>query len=98
MEKLVAVLKDCGFDCQMPGGTYFLYTPSPKGTEGGETFEKAEDATRFLIEELGVVTVPWDDAGAYLRFSVTYVAGSEAEEDELMEETKRRLSGAKFLN
>lgn len=96
MEKLVTVLKECGFDCQMPGGTYFLYTPSPTGTESGQRFEKAEDATRFLIEELGVVTVPWDDAGSYLRFSVTYVADSEADEDALMAETKRRLSEAKF--
>lgn len=96
MEKLVAVLKDCGFDCEMPGGTYFLYTPSPTGTASGMTFDKAEDATRFLIEELGVVTVPWDDAGSYLRFSVTYVAETEAEEDALMAETKRRLSEANF--
>ena len=96
MEKLVAVLKECGFDCEMPGGTYFLYTPAPTGTESGQTFDKAEDATRFLIEELGVVTVPWDDAGSFLRFSVTYVAETEADEDALMAETKRRLSEAKF--
>ncbi|MEO1528593.1 MAG: LL-diaminopimelate aminotransferase [Planctomycetota bacterium] len=96
MEKLVGVLKDCGFDCQMPGGSYFLYTPSPKGTGGGESFAKAEDATRFLIEELGVVTVPWDDAGSYLRFSVTYVAETEADEDALMEETRGRLQNAQF--
>ena len=31
LEKLVATLGRCGFDCRMPGGTYFLYTPSPKG-------------------------------------------------------------------
>lgn len=94
MEKLVAVLKDCGFECQMPGGTYFLYTKSPTGTASGETFAAGEDATRFLIEQLGIVTVPWDDAGAYLRFSVTYVAETEADEDALMVETKKRLGDA----
>ena len=31
LKKLVAVLGRCGFDCRMPGGSYFLYTPSPKG-------------------------------------------------------------------
>ncbi|MCC9600492.1 LL-diaminopimelate aminotransferase [Stieleria sp. JC731] len=97
MEKLVAVLKECGVQCEMPGGTYFLYTPAPKGTEGGETFAKAEDATRFLIEQLGIVTVPWDDAGSFLRFSVTYVAQTEADEDALMAETKRRLMDAKLV-
>ena len=94
MEKLVSTLNDCGFDCELPGGTYFLYTKAPTGTKSGETFSTAEDATRHLIEQCGIVTVPWDDAGAYLRFSVTYVAASEADEDALMAETRRRLGDA----
>ena len=94
LEKLVATLKECGFECEMPGGTYFLYTKSPTGTRSGETFAAAEDATKFLIEQYGIVTVPWDDAGAYLRFSVTYVAEDEAAEDALMAETKRRIGDA----
>ena len=32
-----------------------------------------------------------DDAGAFLRFSVTYLATDEAAEDALMAETVRRL-------
>ena len=35
LEKLVATLRRCGFDCKMPGGTYFLYTPSPKAAPAG---------------------------------------------------------------
>jgi LL-diaminopimelate aminotransferase len=35
--------------------------------------------------------VPWDDAGPYLRFSVTYQARDEREEDALMAETVERL-------
>ncbi|MEO9930312.1 aminotransferase class I/II-fold pyridoxal phosphate-dependent enzyme, partial [Rhodopirellula bahusiensis] len=96
MEKLVKVLRDCGFEAEMPGGTYFLYTKSPSGTASGETFAASEDATRFLIEENGIVTVPWDDAGSFLRFSVTYIAEDEAAEDALMAETAARLSGAGF--
>ncbi|MEM9585773.1 MAG: LL-diaminopimelate aminotransferase [Planctomycetota bacterium] len=94
MEKLVNVLKECGFQCEMPGGTYFLYTKSPTGNSAGDTFAAGEDATRFLIEQLGIVTVPWDDAGNFLRFSVTYLAADEAAEDALMAETKSRLMGA----
>jgi len=94
LEKLVATLNDCGFECEMPGGTYFLYAKSPVGTHSGQTFAAAEDATRHLIEQFGIVTVPWDNAGSYLRFSVTYVADNEAEEDALMEETKQRLGDA----
>lgn len=96
MEKLVKVLKDAGFEAEMPGGTYFLYTKSPTHSASGETFAAAEDATRFLIEQNGIVTVPWDDAGAFLRFSVTYIAEDEAAEDELMAETAARLAGVGF--
>ncbi len=90
LAKLVETLQACGFDCQMPGGSYFLYTKSPKGAEGA-TFENAEAASQFLIREHSICTVPWDDAGSFLRFSVTYEAPTEAEEDALMAETRRRL-------
>ena len=35
--------------------------------------------------------MPWDDAGSFLRFSVTYEAADEAAEDSLMAETRTRL-------
>jgi LL-diaminopimelate aminotransferase len=91
LEKLVAALARCGFECRMPGGSYFLYTPSPKGAAGGMAFPTAEVFSQYLITEHSICTVPWDDAGAYLRFSVTYEAADEAAEDALMEETERRL-------
>ena len=92
MQKLVAALNQVGFQAKMPGGTYFLYVRAPKGC-GGRTFANAEEASQFLITEQSVCCVPWDDAGPYLRFSATYLAGDEAEEDELMAETVRRLGG-----
>jgi LL-diaminopimelate aminotransferase len=96
LEKLVAVLRTAGFDCEMPGGSYFLYTRAPKSASDGTKFANAEEATRFLIEQLGIVTVPWDDAGSFLRFSVTYVADNPAAEDALMTETQNRLKTAGF--
>ena len=76
----------------MPGGTYFLYAKAPKAA-GDRTFANAEEASQYLIHEQCVCCVPWDDAGAYLRFSVTYIAKDEAEEDALMAETVSRLKG-----
>lgn len=93
LEKLVAVLRRCGFDCRMPGGTYFLYMPSPGAIADGTTFTTAEEFSQYLITEHSICTVPWDDAGPFLRFSVTYEAADEATEDELMAETERRLRG-----
>jgi len=95
LKKLVAMLSRCGFDCQMPGGTYFLYAPSPKGIDGGPRFENAEAASQYLIKEHSICTVPWDDAGAYLRFSTTYVAENEAAEDALMALAEERLKKIK---
>jgi LL-diaminopimelate aminotransferase len=92
LRKLVDALRQCGFDCEMPGGTYFLYARAPKGLKGGARFENAEQASQYLITEKSIVTVPWDDAGSFLRFSVTYVAADEAAEDALMAETIQRLS------
>jgi LL-diaminopimelate aminotransferase len=97
LEKIVKMLTRCGFQCSMPGGSYFLYTAIPKGVEGGESFETGEAASQFLITQQSIVTVPWDDAGPFLRFSVTYEAVDEAAEDELMAETERRIQDCKFL-
>ncbi len=91
LKKLVEMLNRCGFQCKVPGGTYFLYTKSPTGVEDGPSFANAEEASQYLITEKSICTVPWDDAGSFLRFSVTYVAADEAAEDALMEETEKRL-------
>jgi LL-diaminopimelate aminotransferase len=97
LTKLVEMLTVCGFRCRMPGGTYFLYTPAPRGVNGGPTFENAEQASQYLITEHSIVTVPWDDAGSFLRFSGTYVADDEQAEDALMAETQSRLKNVEFV-
>jgi LL-diaminopimelate aminotransferase len=92
LEKLVTVLNDVGFSCKVPGGTYFLYAANPVGAGDSVKFASAEEATDYLIGEAGILTVPWDDAGAFLRFSATYDADGEAEEDELMKLLTTRLT------
>ena len=95
LKKLVAALNQVGFQASMPKGTYFLYIKSPKGCIW-QTFANAEEASQFLITEQSVCCVPWDDAGSFLRFSVTYIAKDEAEEDALMKETVDRLGKLKL--
>ena len=94
LRKLVDLLRRVGFECDMPGGTYFLYTRAPVGTSDGTSFENAEAASQYLIERFSIVTVPWDDAGSFLRFSVTYEAADEAAEDDLMRTAGERLAEA----
>ncbi|MCA1810336.1 MAG: aminotransferase class I/II-fold pyridoxal phosphate-dependent enzyme, partial [Kiritimatiellia bacterium] len=69
--KMVRCLQSAGFDARMPGGTFYLYVPAPRGAVGQE-WRSAEEASQYLIREQLVSTVPWDDAGAYLRFSATF--------------------------
>jgi len=90
LQKLVKALKQVGFEAEMPNGTYFLYVKTPKACST-MSFANAEEASQFLITEQSVCCVPWDDAGAHLRFSVTYIAETEAAEDALMKETVSRL-------
>jgi purine-nucleoside phosphorylase len=63
---------------------------------GGPSFETAEACSQYLITRHSICTVPWDDAGAHLRFSVTYEAADEAAEDRLMAVTLERLQGIKL--
>lgn len=95
-ELLVKALSDVGFKVKKPKGSFYLYAQAPKGIEGGESFATAEDFSQWLIREKQISTVPWDDAGHFVRFSVTFTADSEAAEISLMNEIKRRLSDVKF--
>ncbi len=97
LKKLVATLSGLGFQARMPGGTYFLYVRAPRRIEGGPTFASAAEVSQYLIRQRSVCTVPWDDAGPYLRWSVTYQASDEAAEDALMKELNRRLSEDRFV-
>jgi LL-diaminopimelate aminotransferase len=90
LKKLVAALNQVGFHARMPGGTYFLYVRAPHAC-AGRTFANAEEVSQFFIQDQSVCCVPWDDAGPFLRFSVTYLAKDESEEDGLMAETVERL-------
>lgn len=94
---LVDTLNSVGFNASMPGGSFFLYVKAPRGVEGGRTFESAEDFSQYLITEHLISTVPWDDVGAYVRFSATFAAKGAEEEQRIMDEIKKRLSNDKFI-
>jgi LL-diaminopimelate aminotransferase len=88
---LVKALQEAGFDAHKPKGSFYCYVPCPKGTKSGATFQSAEEASEYLIREALISTVPWDDAGAFLRFSVTFEADGVEEEKQVVEEMKQRL-------
>lgn len=93
---LVAALNEVGFSAEKPQGSFFLYVEAPKGIKGGQRFETAEDFSQYLIREKLISTVPWDDAGHFVRFSVTFAADGVDEEKRVIEEIKRRLTDVEF--
>src|SRR5436190_11559971 len=100
MNGLVEVLAKGGFNAKKPKGSFFLYVKAPRAaikTDGAcIEFRTAEDVSQWLITEKLISTVPWDDAGAYLRFSVTFVANDPGEEKRIITEIGRRLGNVKF--
>ncbi len=88
---MVEALNDAGFSARMPGGSFYLYVAAPKSAGKNVEFGSAEDASEYLIKEALISTVPWDDAGSYLRFSATFSAKGEADERRVIEEAGRRL-------
>lgn len=94
---LVNALRECGFHVTKPRGSFFLYTKIPKGVVDGPQFQTAEEFSEYLIRELFISAVPWDDVGPYIRFSVTFQAEGVEEEVRVIEEMKSRLSRVDFV-
>ncbi len=95
LDKLVAVLQRAGFAARMPGGTFYLYVPAPR-CAGAHAFTTAEDASQYLIRAHSISTVPWDDVGAFLRFSATFESQGAADDDRVLAELGRRLQAAQL--
>jgi LL-diaminopimelate aminotransferase len=100
MTGLVEVLRKSGFNAVKPKGSFFLYVKAPRAValRSGRrlAFQNAEEVSQWLITDKLLSTVPWDDAGAYLRFSVTFVAKNEADEGRVLGEIARRLGDVTF--
>ena len=98
MDRLVKILRGAGFAAEKPAGSFFLYTRAPRSASGAksQTFPNWESFSKWLIEEQLVSTVPWDEAGAYVRFSVTFTAKDNKDEDRVLADLSARLQPYQF--
>jgi len=102
MDLLVQTLQAVGFKARKPRGSFFLYVAAPKKAEArdasGKSFDfpSAEAFSQWMITENLISTVPWDDVGAYVRFSVTFAATDGDEEKRVVGEIGQRLGRYKF--
>ena len=95
LDLLTRALRDAGFDAEKPAGSFYCYVPAPVSA-GNEAFGSAEEASLWLLKRALVSTVPWDDAGAYLRFSATFRAADEREERDVIDTLRDRLVSARL--
>jgi LL-diaminopimelate aminotransferase len=93
---LVDALNETGFDAKKPKGSFYCYVKAPAGTETGKIFNSASEFSEFLIKESLISTVPWDDAGKFIRFSVTFEADTHQEEKDVIKEMKDRMKRLKL--
>ena len=99
MDLLVEALNQNGFSAKKPKGSFFLYVPAPKSaTVDGKTteFESGEAFSQWLITNELISTVPWDDCGSFVRFSVTFAAQGVAKEKEIAGVIGQRLAKYDF--
>jgi LL-diaminopimelate aminotransferase len=97
LQKLAKILTDNGFYVNEPKGTFYLYFEIPKGTKSGRTFNSGEEFCDYMIREKLISSVPWDDAGNFLRFTVTFEAKDLADEERIIGEIAKRLSEEEFV-
>jgi LL-diaminopimelate aminotransferase len=100
MDGLVQALRAAGFDARKPRGSFFLYVRAPRAVEYADghrlAFGTAEDVSQWLITDRLISTVPWDEVGAYLRFSVTFAARDATDEQRVFAELARRWGEVSF--
>ncbi|MGA5691408.1 LL-diaminopimelate aminotransferase [Cytobacillus pseudoceanisediminis] len=96
-ELLGKVLKKIGFTVTEPKASFYQYVEAPKSIKNGPIFKTGEDFSDFLIKQKSISTVPWDDVGRYVRFSVTFEAESENEEKQVIQEIYERLGSLEFI-
>jgi LL-diaminopimelate aminotransferase len=96
LRALVATLSGMGFSAKMPAGSFYLYVRAPKGIRSGRRFSTAEEFSEYLITEKLISTVPWDDAGSYIRLSATFEARGKADEKRVLAEFKKRMGSLEF--
>ncbi|HCJ11948.1 MAG: hypothetical protein A2Y14_04895 [Verrucomicrobia bacterium GWF2_51_19] len=80
-DALLNILNAAGFSTRDTAAGFFLYARSPGviSYRGQKlTFASAEHFSLWLLENLHILCVPWDEAGPYLRFSLTFPSANDA--------------------
>jgi LL-diaminopimelate aminotransferase len=92
LERAASILSKAGIEARRSPGTFYLYVDVP-GSFRGVRCDSAQAMADLLISRYGLITVPWEEAGPCLRFSMTFEVGNKdfANENEVFEALENRL-------
>lgn len=83
MKKVSKILNKYNIKCNVSPSTFYLYVKVP------DSFNSADEFTRFLLDNAGIFTIPWDEVNHYVRLSMTFKVNTT--EKEFYEELENRL-------
>lgn len=99
MDAIIEIFNAHGFQFFKPKAGFFIYTNtlphSVKNKEKSYSFSCAENFSEWMIHELGIVSVPWDDVEPAIRLSMTFTSPS-MNEQQAISLLKERLSNIHF--
>ena len=66
MKNVCKIFNRHNIKCEMSKGTFYLYLNVPKSFKTGDEF------TRYLLNNAGIFTIPFDEVGPFVRLSMTF--------------------------
>lgn len=66
MKKVSKILNKHNLQCNVSKGTFYLYIKVPNNFSSGDEF------TRFLLDNCGIFTIPFDEVEPFVRLSMTF--------------------------
>lgn len=92
LRRVTEILNRAGIPAGQSPSTFYLYVPVPESFRG-TPIKTAQDMADQLISRYGIVTVPWEEAGPFLRFSMTFEVGTRdfASEEQVFQALEERL-------
>jgi LL-diaminopimelate aminotransferase len=92
LQRVASILNKAGIEAKSAPGTFYLYVEVPREFRG-QKIETAQQMADLLISRYGIITVPWDEAGPCLRFSMTFEVGTKdfADEEAVLDALEMRL-------
>ena len=83
MKKVSKILNKYNITNTLSKGTFYLYVKVPNN------FNNADEFTRFLLDNAGIFTIPFDEVDSYVRLSMTFKVKNT--EEEFYQELENRL-------